>query len=395
MQRLIFLLINRHPYGEYKTFSYKNLLNSSCFFFRRIRSSSFLLLLAITDIFFLLDLLPGWIYTGFVRSLYRRLHIICNIQTYISFVASFAHIWMVLAFTAERFFAVNFPLKHMSECTRRLTRLICFLIITPACLFYIYPAFFASEVDKYGQCREKETHVRFLNHINMIDTFLTMFLPFVLVSILNIAIIRKLFCTTTFRQYVSDNGSSYQCRRSSNWTQNPQYSKQKNQIHGEHTSPITRKIQQRHESARRHILTELRLTKMLLAISLTCLLLNFPSYYSRLIFYYQQSNDELSMTYDYTLFALYRDIILHYMSYLSYSINIVIYFLFGVHFRRVFKKIFFPQQIKQFNRLKLKSFNTDNDTWSLDFETTGSLNGSIRGYSRSPQLRKQNSLRHM
>ncbi len=340
-----------------------------------------------------MDLLPGWINTGFVRSLYHGANFICKIQTYISFVACFIHIWMVLAFTAERFFAVNFPLKHMSQCTPKFSRTIILIIITPAFLFYIYPSFFASEVDKHGQCREKESHVHFLNHINIIDTIMTMFLPFILVSILNILIIRKLFCSNTFRKHVFDNGSSYQFRRTSNWTQYQTFFKKKvnnNQVFIE-KSPSTR----RNESARRHILTELRLTKMLLAISLTCLSLNFPSYYLRLIFFYEQTKDDLTTNDNYSAFALYRDVLLHYMSYLSYSINIFIYILFGAHFRRVFKRIFSPRKRINSNLLQLKSFNTDNDTWILDCsigETTGSLNGSIRGYSKSPKLPEQNSL---
>ncbi len=366
------------------------------FFFRRLRSSSFLFLLALSDVFFLLDLLPGWINTGFVRSLYHGANLICKIQTYVSFVASFLHIWMVLAFTAERFFAVNFPLRHMSQCTPRFSRTIILIIVTPAFLFYIYPSFFASEVDKRGQCREKESHVHYLNHINIIDTIMTMFLPFILVSILNILIIRKLFCSKTFRKHVFDNGSSYQCRRTSNWTQYHTCSLQKpdkNQVSNGKSSPVMRK-KQRTDLTRRHILTELRLTKMLLAISLTCILLNFPSYYLRLIIFYEQTkDDDLKSNEIYSNFALHRDVLLHYMSYLSYSINIVIYILFGANFRRALTKVFLPGKKFNSNLLKLKSFANDNDTWSLDHsiaETNASLNGSIRVY---PKSREQISLR--
>jgi hypothetical protein len=339
-----------------------------------------------------LDLLPGWINTGFVRTLYHGANLICKIQTYISFVASFLHIWMVLAFTAERFFAVNFPLKHMLQCTPRFSRMIILMIVTPAFVFYIYPSFFASEVDKHGQCREKEGHVRYLNHINIIDTIMTMFLPFILVSILNILIIRKLFCSNTFRKHVFDNGSSYQFRRTSNWTQYHACSLKKQ----EKNSSTIRKKHQRNDSARRHILTELRLTKMLLAISLTCLSLNFPSYYLRLTFFYEQTKDDLTTNDNYSTFAFYRDVLLHYMSYLSYSINIFIYILFGANFRRGLKKVFFPVKKFHSNTLKLKSFNNDNDTCSLEYsiaETTASLNGSLRSYSRSPKLREQTNSR--
>jgi hypothetical protein len=151
---------------------------------------------------------------------------------------------------------------------------------------------------------------------------------------------------------------------------------------------------QRTDLTRRHILTELRLTKMLLAISLTCILLNFPSYYLRLIIFYEQTkDDDLKSNEIYSNFALHRDVLLHYMSYLSYSINIVIYILFGANFRRALTKVFLPGKKFNSNLLKLKSFANDNDTWSLDHsiaETNASLNGSIRVY---PKSREQISLR--
>lgn len=314
---------------------------------------------------------------------------ICKIQTYVSFVAAFVHIWMVLAFTAERFFAVNFPLQHMSQCTPRFSRMTIIVIITPACLFYIYPSFFASEVDKHGQCREKESHVRFLTHINTIDTIMTMFLPFVLVSVLNVLIIRKLFCSNTFRKHVFDNGSSYQCRRLSARTQHI--------VLTEKSSIVTRKKASRHEPSRRHILTELRLTKMLLAISLTCLSLNFPSCYLRFIVFYEQTKDDWPLDDQYSSFALYRDVLLHYMSYLSYSVNIIIYVLFGANFRRALKRIFLSRKKLNSKLHKMKAFGNEIDSGSLDYsvgETSASLNGSIRGCSRSPKVREHKLASH-
>ena len=282
-------------------------------------------------------------------------------QTYVSFVASFVHIWLVLAFTAERFFAVNFPLKHMSQCIPRLSRVIILLIVIPAIFFYIYPSFFATEIDKYGHCREKESHLHLLNLINLIDTILTMILPFILVLILNLLIIRKLFCSNTFRRHVYDNGITYQYRRTSNWTQSEVY---------------RRKIVSRHQSIPKQIFTELRLTKMLLAISLTCLSLNFPSYYSRLIMFYNPNRHQTE-----TFWAFYKDMLFHYMSYMSYSVNILIYFLFGTHFRRVFKRVFLPTKQITAARLKLRALQMDHETWSMDYSVTD-LNGTLNDPQR-------------
>jgi hypothetical protein len=64
-------------------------------------------------------------------------------------------------------------------------------------------------------------------------------------------------------------------------------------------------------------------------------------------------------------FAFYRDVIFHYMSYLSYSINLVIYVLFGGNFRRALKRLF----------------------------SLTSPNSSQHNHSKSFQLREQSSLR--
>jgi hypothetical protein len=441
--------------------------------------------LALIDVFFLLDLLPGMIHTAFRSDLYRRINFICYVQTYISFVASFVHIWMVLAFTAERFFAVNFPLKHMSQCTPNFSRGIILIIIIPAFLCYIHPAFFVSEVDNKGQCREKDGYERYLNNLNNIDTIMTMFLPFILVSILNILIIRKLFCSKTFRQHVFANGSRYQCRRTSNWTKKPtspvaqkissksssasisapppplplplpltnlpqsnQSSSYRSQriirpfrlttaqrtlclyrtftnsessqisINNNH-HPLNEQQQsaskakktpsssssKRNESAQRHVLTELRLTKMLLAISLTCLSLNFPSYYLRFMFLYKHSkgssasDEKHSNVID---FSFYRDVIFHHISYLSYTINIVIYLLFGGNFRRALKRLFSLTSKRSENvnsTLRGKTlFQHDKHYGHVyDYDSTGitltSPNSSLRSYSKSFKLREQASLR--
>ncbi|CAF0759068.1 unnamed protein product [Rotaria sp. Silwood1] len=443
---------------------------------RRIRSSPYLFILAIIDAFFILDLLPGMLHTAFFSDLYRKIRCICYVQTYISFVASFVHIWMVLVFTAERFFAVNFPLKHMSQCTPNLSRIVILIIIIPPFICYIHPAFFVSEVDNKGQCREKDGYERYLNNLNIIDTIMTMFLPFILVLILNILIIRKLFCSKAFREHAFANGSRYQCQRASNGkkkinsTSIKQIStsltpiiglSQSNSILSHRSQRIirpfrsTRKreplclyrtftnaessqvninnndtnnnplieqqesmrlkstftkhqipLSKRHESAQRHVLTELRLTKMLLAISLTCLSLNFPSYYLRFLFLYERSEENSASNKTTTTthesdFPFYRNVIFLCMSYLSYSINIFIYLLFGGNFRRALKRLFSftPSRAENFNTtLRRKAFfnnekqygnMTDYDSIAM---TSTSLNDSLRGSSKSFKLRDQSSL---
>ena len=411
------------------------------------------------------------IHTAFFSDLYLRVHLICYVQTFISFVASFLHIWMVLAFTAERFFAVNLPLRHMSQCTPNLSRGIMLMIIIPAFLCYIHPAFFVSKVDDIGQCRERPGYERYLNNLNMIDTIMTMFLPFIVVSILNVLIIRKLFCSKKFRQHVFANGSRYQCRRTSNWTissspavstqlvstsssattishKSPLMSYRSQSIRQTFSTPAQRKLSlyrtftnsdssqtnlnnhahspsheqnstlrkkrpppppptstassstRRQDSAQRHILTELRLTKMLLAISLTCLSLNFPSYYLRFMFLYEHAQDTPASNKTHTNeidFAFYRDVIFHYMSYLSYSINIVIYLLFGGNFRRALKRLFSSASSRSENlnsHLRGQMLLHHEKTYGhvYDYDSATLPMNSLGGHADSSKMREKTSL---
>lgn len=166
----------------------------------------------------------------------------------------------------------------------------------------------------------------------------------------------------------------------------------------------------RNDSAHRHVLTELRLTKMLLAISLTCLSLNFPSYYIRLMFFYKYSQEDMSSvsvspstssssnqtTSNVIDFTFYRDVIAHYMSYLSYAINIVIYLLFGGNFRRALKRLFSltstrSDRLNAHLRGKVLVNHENICGTSYDCDSTGlsttTPQSSIRGYSKGSKLK--------
>lgn len=390
---------------------------------------------------------------------------------------------MVLVFTAERFWAVNFPLRHMSQCTPNLSRCIISIITISAIICYIHPAFFVSKVDDSGQCREKDGYQLYLKNLNTIDTIMTMFLPLILVSILNILIIRKLFCSKAFRQHAFANGSRYQCQRTPNWKKKDDTTPVKNISSS--LSPITtiaagnslllhrsqRFIRpfrstatqrtfclyrafinsdlsnstlnnnektnsnssnesqsirskfnlrtktippsKRNDSAQRHVLTELRLTKMLLAISFTCLSLNFPSYYLRFIVLYEHRKESPSspssstttasnkINSTETYFTLYRDVIFHCLSYLSYAINIFIYLLFGGNFRRAFRRLISfksSRSEKNLNTILHRKIQCNHEKQYgniIDYDSVGitstSLNSSLRDYSKPFQAREHQS----
>lgn len=108
-----------------------NILSVFVFFktkLRKLSSSYYLAALAISDTIFLLVALVAWL--NFVNiNIYNREYF-CEFFTYVSGLCSFLSVWFVVAFTVERFIAVQYPLKRQSMCTvKRACTVLGFLFI--------------------------------------------------------------------------------------------------------------------------------------------------------------------------------------------------------------------------------------------------------------------------
>ena len=95
-------------------------------------------------------------------------------------------------------------------------------------------------------------------------------------------------------------------------------------------------------------------------------------------------------------FTFYRDVIAHYMSYLSYAINIVIYLLFGGNFRRALKRLFSLTSTRserlnadfrgKYSANQEKSYGASYDGDSTGLSTT-TPQSSLRGYAKGAKMR--------
>lgn len=106
---------------------------------KKLSSSYYLAFLAIFDTGFLWCYFIEWL--NFVHiDVYKR-NGFCQIFTWLSNVCSVLSVWLVVAFTVERFVAVHYPLRRQSLCTVQRARciilyLILFHAISCAPLFY-------------------------------------------------------------------------------------------------------------------------------------------------------------------------------------------------------------------------------------------------------------------
>lgn len=95
---------------------------------RKLSSSYYLAALGISDTIFLLVAFATWL--NFVNINIYNQRMFCEFFTYLSGLCSFLSVWFVVAFTVERYIAVQYPLKRQSMCTvkRACTVLVCLFV---------------------------------------------------------------------------------------------------------------------------------------------------------------------------------------------------------------------------------------------------------------------------
>lgn len=94
---------------------------------KKLSSSYYLAFLAIFDTGFLWCSFLQWL-NFFQINVYKR-NILCQLFTWISNACSVLSVWLVVAFTIERFVAVLYPLKRQSLCTVQRARSIIFYLV--------------------------------------------------------------------------------------------------------------------------------------------------------------------------------------------------------------------------------------------------------------------------
>ena len=212
-----------------------------------LSSSLYLAALAASDTGFLASLLVVW-FEEIGLNLYNKSGW-CQGITYLSCVTTFLSVWLVIAFTVERFLAVCYPLLRPSICTvKRAKSVVLYVCIVPSML-YSYLLVVAEPVVISGEslCQMKENYKIVVHVMNYVDTVLTLMVPVILVVGLNLAIVRCVWYVENLRQ--SDQEMDHKCTRQ-----------------------------------------QLQVTKTLLIISTVFMVLNMPSYFVRAYLFFEVSS---------------------------------------------------------------------------------------------------------
>lgn len=162
----------------------------------RMRSSSYYLAaLACADLGFLVALFIVWL-TSTIDVPIFHVNGFCQGIVYLSSVCGFLSVWLIVAFTVERFIAVQYPLHRPHMCTVARAKAIIAYLAGFALVSHSY-VFITSGIiqrdDGSQMCEMLEHHQDLMHIINIVDTFLTLIIPLILIVVMNVMIAVNLF----------------------------------------------------------------------------------------------------------------------------------------------------------------------------------------------------------
>ncbi|KAL0272754.1 UNVERIFIED_CONTAM: hypothetical protein PYX00_005612 [Menopon gallinae] len=192
-----------HPFGEMFEMIHSYYLPSmifvglvgnllSCIVFLnshlKMRSSSYYLAaLACADFGFLASLLLVWLNSTLEVPIFNK-EGYCQCIVYVSSVCGFLSVWLIVAFTVERFIAVQYPLHRPQMCTVARAKAIVLYLLCIALASHTY-VFLTSGIIKLEDgsqvCEMIEGHREAMRIINIIDSLLTLIAPLVLIVVMN------------------------------------------------------------------------------------------------------------------------------------------------------------------------------------------------------------------
>ena len=299
---------------------------------KKSSSSVFLAALAVVDNIFLVSLLITW-FDGEWHQIIRNA-LTCQLIIYTTYVSSFLSVWLVVCFTYERFFAISFPLKINFLCTVYREKVVVIGLLILACILYnfCFWTITTREVADTVTCTHKFEYFDFLTIVTWLDTTLTMVVPFFAILYGNIKVVFHVVRC-----------SAMSCKQSQNPVSSSTFE----------TSAGARSVTERpmiFQPRKNRSIPQLRVTRTLLLVSTTFLILNLPSHIVRLysIILTISSTPETYMISSPML--LFVQEVTYLLYYTTFSCNFVLYTIFGRNFQSVLRNLLSCKSHKQDQR---------------------------------------------
>lgn len=179
-----------------------NFLSAVVFLFSNLNqfsSSVYLSALSLADMCFLICLLLDWLLWIGIDLV--RYEVCCQLFVYVSHVSASLSVLFILAFTVERYVVVLLPLHKFVWCTiGRARKIICILVTL--CLFIQLIHLFSSEVKSRENknitskiCEPRKSILYPLKFFVLFDSTITFFLPFIIILVANFRICARIWRT--------------------------------------------------------------------------------------------------------------------------------------------------------------------------------------------------------
>ncbi|CAH1170056.1 unnamed protein product [Phaedon cochleariae] len=266
----------------------------------KVSSSYYLAALAVNDNMFLVSLFLVWL-EALGWDLFNRPGL-CQSMVYLAGICSFLNIWLVVAFTLERYIAVKYPFLRTTLCTTRRAKIAVAVLTAISILAQSPLLVFSNTVvmeDNATVCTINEEWTSAATIFNYVDFATTFLLPVAMVVFLNVSIGKTLIRVSVARKMLTNE---------------------------------RQKI-----CALKYQISRNNVTKMLLVVSTVFLCLNFPSYVMRILTYLLQF--ELMEIEDIEKFSIIQQWCLQ-LFYTNFGINFFLYCISGQNFRRALVGIF-------------------------------------------------------
>lgn len=236
-----------------------NCLAVVVFFWTKLRkysSSYYLATLAVSDNVFLAALFIVWL--NMVNVNWFNRHGMCQITVYATGMCSFLSVWLVTAFTFERFIAVKYPFLRQSLCTIKRAKHGIITLVVIAFITFSPLLIFSTVIceDDTCLCSIDLAWKHFANVFNYVDFLITYVIPVTITMYLNFSISRTILTLAGVRKILTQG----------------------------------MKIKEKRKRPRSFRISQNNITKMLLVVSTVFLCLNFPSYIMRLLAYLIEVN---------------------------------------------------------------------------------------------------------
>ena len=166
---------------------------------RRQSTSAYLAFLSIVDIVFLSTLFINWLAWAGI-NLVSNLHC-CRLTIYLSYISNFLSVWTIVCFTVERWVVVFYPLRRPVWCSRQRAIFILLAFTVVSFLLYLF-TFWTAEVTLDGDeefCQMSLDHYDVVHVMSIIDSLLTVVVPFSAITILNTGIALKIWLVSNRR----------------------------------------------------------------------------------------------------------------------------------------------------------------------------------------------------